>query len=246
MSSASALISALNLLFGRLDARRARANAASALPLLDLADALGKLRFLLSSWLVDTSGTQYAIDEWLSDHNDDNLRRSLIPALRDAYAKNMLDARQVQGILESVPRSGGPVTVDADAPWRSLIELLRVYGPEVADVVYNVYSARHAALTQLAELVLAEDDQEKVQEIAEELRRTSKGLSKAVNMTAKYLRANFAINYGLVGPHGALLPPDQKDDDSLGPEMASRVYVSGLQPKRNCGRRTTSSGRNCL
>jgi hypothetical protein len=191
LTSVTTLISALNLLFGRLDARRARARP--DLASLDVRDALQQLNMIVMAWYRDANQTRTAIRQWLESNDEAEFRQRIV-RVRSATRSNLLSARTAQSIIESVPRSGGPSSIDTSSPWRSLIQLLMVYAPELADLLHRVFTGRHAALEELMDLVHTESGQGNITEIMADLESTREGLREAADMITEYLRVNFPLS----------------------------------------------------
>ena len=196
LETATTLISALTLFLSRLDSRRRRL---AEIP--NLRDSLIALSAALIAWIDNARVTNRIVRIWVE--------RAMPPASLQGLL-NTDDARFTEIILAACHNAvitqaelsrqlGKILSAKGDAKsWQSVRHLLRLYGPELLQVLDAAIASRGRLLGELGEelIRLRETAPEELAETLERLESTSQKLDLASMMLDEYIREKFPLNEG--------------------------------------------------
>lgn len=171
LESVTALLAALDLLFGRLDARRQpheKANVKQALIALDQA---------LTTWYEDARSTDLIVRDWVEQSRSDESLSQLVRPARRTQAGSSDDVRK---------------------RWKQnpeLRQLLEIYAPELAQVIERAFAQRRTLLDELmTELPRRRAaGVEALTAYVGQLHAATVGLNEATDRLRKYLREHFPL-----------------------------------------------------
>lgn len=173
LNAATALTAALTLLFSRLDSRHQRATEQ-----FDLRTTLWDLSYAVDSWEGHAHVTNSWMQRWAQGlMSDEEAARAITGPIR----MQVMSSEEVLAMLHEKDRHG------------NLRHLLKVYGPEVLEVLETGFGQRRAAIDDLAAKLpqLRAGDPEIMQATMTRLESTMKELSDASARLDEYLRVHF-------------------------------------------------------
>ena len=198
LETATALISALTLFLSRLDSRRRRS---AEIP--NLRDSLIALYDALLNWIAIAQTTDRRMRSWAESGMPNStieeiLQISSINQPRIVHAMRSQGTNDINRLIVTrakiATRAAGILSGDAKS-WLSVRNLLKLYGPELLQVVDTAIAERRRLIEKLSEELvrLRETSPEELAEALERLESTSQKLRLASTMLSEYIRDNFPL-----------------------------------------------------
>jgi hypothetical protein len=208
--TATALTSALTLLFSSLDARRRRTAEN-----LDLRAGLWQLSRAIHRWELDAAVTDRTFKKWLEGALDDYESTRALD-YRTAVQNDTADAtyalllgkdeykidRSETRAGPSQPRTwasrvsyiiGRPNKIIARQDWPSLRNLLQIYSPELLEILLTAFGQRRSMINELIDQFpyLRAQGGEEAQAVSAHLQLAATELGKASKLLDDYIRESF-------------------------------------------------------
>lgn len=179
LQSASALTTALALMFARFDAHRKRTSE----PLDSRSrDALYILLTALWAWGTDAKMTDQAFQEWVDGHLDDGTAVDRLNRIPNRLQMQRRTSEQVLTMLRS------------DSPYaQDLRFFLKLYEPELLTLLDTALASRRELIDKLIAQMpsLRADGAEAMRATSNKLHDTSEQLNQAAERVRLYIRGTF-------------------------------------------------------